>query len=490
MTAPGDPGAGRLGAAIDALRREGLLAAAVGALPVVTSVIDDSRLVRSGALFLALPGTRTDGVRFIDDAVQRGAALVLTEREIRGATPVLLVRDARRAARTVARAWYGDPSGNLTLVGLTGTNGKTTTTALLRHLLNARGDAGSIGTVGAFDGAGGMVASSAGTLTTPGPVDLQATFAGLAERGLRAVVMEASSHSLDQGRLDGLAFAAAVFTNLSHDHLDYHGSMDRYLAAKLRLAELIAPDGVLVVNRDDPAWETLGGRRAVGFGWRPGSDVSVEGAVLTAEGSRFRLTGVFGSREASIPHVGDFNVTNALAAAAAALALGLPLALVAERLATAPQVPGRLERIATRPCAILRDYAHTPDALERVLAALRPLTRQRLIVVFGCGGDRDRGKRPVMGRIAVSGADLAIATSDNPRSEDPERILDDVAAGMRGTGHLRITDRRAAIAHAIGLANEGDTIVLAGKGHETYQVIGTVKHPFDERDIVRKMVGG
>ena len=243
--------------------------------------------------------------------------------------------------------------------------------------------------------------------------------------------METSSHSLDQGRLDGLNFAAGIFTNLTRDHLDYHGTMEAYLAAKLRLTTLLRLGGVEVVNIDDPAWTALpGGDRRVSFGLGPEADVCASRLELGAAGSRFLLDGRFGRAEVTLPLLGDFNVSNALAAAACALALGHPVAEVADRLSVAPQVPGRMELISDRPCAVLRDYAHTPDALERALRTLRPLTPGRIIVVFGCGGDRDRGKRPIMGQLAAELADLPVVTSDNPRTEDPDAIIDDVERGM------------------------------------------------------------
>ena len=479
-----------LAAVIDALRQAGLLLAAPGPPVSVTHLTADSRAVVPGSLFLAVPGTQADGHAFVADALARGAAMVLVERPMTDAVPQLVVRDARAAAVIAARAWYGDPSASMVLVGITGTNGKTTTTGIMRHLLNRRGDAGSIGTLGAFDGRGTPVPSLAGSLTTPGPVDLQATFAALGERGVARVAMEASSHSLDQGRLDGLLFQGAVFTNLTRDHLDYHRTMEAYLAAKLRLLGLLAPGATVAVNADDRAWGTIppsAGR--ISFGMGPGADLRATDLVLSAEGSRFMIDGRFGRHEVSLPLPGEFNVANALGAAACALGLGQSVDEVAERLTTAPQVPGRMERLATRPCAVLRDYAHTPDALARVLRSLRPLTPGRLVVVFGCGGDRDRGKRPLMGQVVAELADLAIVTSDNPRTEDPGRILDEILAGMPGRDHLRITDRREAIGRALELAGGGDTILLAGKGHEDYQIIGTTKYPFDEGRIVRELVG-
>jgi UDP-N-acetylmuramoyl-L-alanyl-D-glutamate--2,6-diaminopimelate ligase len=475
---------------LDELRRGDLLVSAPTAGPSVTGVSMDSRTITAGVVYVAVRGSQADGHRFVPDAVKRGAPAVVVESPQQAGVPEIVVRDGRRAALALGQAWYGHPGRRLTLIGVTGTNGKTTTTGLIRHLFNADGGAGSIGTLGAFDGQDRAVESTAGSLTTPGPIDLQATLAELVARGSTHVAMEASSHSLDQGRLDGLAFAAGVFTNLTRDHLDYHGTMEAYLASKLRLSSLLGLAGVEVVNLDDPAWCVLPARSPrVTFGLHAAADVRAAGVVLDASGSRFRLEGRFGSSEASLPLLGDFNVSNALAAVACALGLERPLSQVVERLGQVPQVPGRMERISDVPCTVLRDYAHTPDALERALATLRPLTRGRLIVVFGCGGDRDKGKRPIMGRLAAEGSDLAIVTSDNPRTEDPDAIIDDVEQGMADVPHQRVVDRLAAIHAALEAGRPGDTVLLAGKGHETYQVLGTTRVPFDEREIVRAATG-
>jgi UDP-N-acetylmuramoyl-L-alanyl-D-glutamate--2,6-diaminopimelate ligase len=476
---------------LDELRRADLLSSAPSSAPAPTGLGVDSRSIGRGMVYIAVRGSQTDGHRFVSDAVARGASAVVVESPQQAAVPEILVRDSRRAALVLGSAWYGHPGRCLTLIGVTGTNGKTTTTGLIRHLLNQDYAAGSIGTLGAFDGKDQTVPSTAGSLTTPGPIDLQATLAALQQRGVTHVVMETSSHSLDQGRLDGLSFAAGVFTNLTRDHLDYHGTMEAYLASKLRLSDLLGTRGVEVINLDEDAWRALPPRTPrVTFGLDSAADVRASEIVLDAGGSRFSLSGRFGSGEAALPLLGDFNVSNALAAAATALALGRSLSEVLQRLATAPQVPGRMERISEIPCTVLRDYSHTPDSLERALTTLRPLTRGRLIVVFGCGGDRDRGKRPLMGRIAGERADLAIATSDNPRTENPDAIIDEIERGMGGMPHLRITDRLAAIRAALDEGRPGDTILLAGKGHETYQVIGTTKTDFDEREIVQRLVRG
>jgi len=423
----------------------------------------------------------------VSRAAERGAAAALVEAEQPVPLPQVVVTDGRRAAAAAAEVWFGFPGRRLALVGVTGTNGKTTTVTLGRHVLSVLWPTGSIGTLGAFGPDGAPVASEAGNLTTPGPIDLQETLAALVTAGARGVAMEVSSHSLDQGRVEGLRYRAAIFTNLTRDHLDYHGTFERYFEAKARLSSYLTADGVEAVNAEDPAWARLPpGHRRITFGEALG-DVRAEQVRTDGTGSQFTLVAPQGRADVRLPLLGRFNVANALGVAACALALGAPLEAVAERLTGAPQVPGRMERIASHPAVVLRDYAHTPDALERALETVRPLTPGRVIVVFGAGGDRDRGKRAPMGEIVSRLADVAIATSDNPRTEDPDRILDDVEEGMRARPHHRERDRRKAIALALSLARPGDTVVLAGKGHETYQVVGTDKQPFDERAIVREL---
>ncbi|HVO34283.1 MAG TPA: UDP-N-acetylmuramoyl-L-alanyl-D-glutamate--2,6-diaminopimelate ligase [Gemmatimonadales bacterium] len=450
-----------------------------------SAVTTDSRRVVPGALFCAYAGSVSDGHAFVAAAAHAGATAALVERPVPDAPiPLIQVANGKVAAATAAALFYGDPAQSLELLAVTGTNGKTTTVHLLRHLFGDRGPAGSIGTLGAIDGEGRILPAT-GSLTTPGPVDLQAALAALRDAGVRVVAMETSSHSLDQDRVAGLEFLVGVFTNLTRDHLDYHGDVATYLAAKAKLDRYLAPEGFQVVNADDPAWAGLPPRaQRVTFGVAKAADVMAENIEGDRAGMRFVLTAHGRSEKVALPLLGGFNVENALGAAAAAIALGRDLGEVAARLSSAPQVPGRMERIAEAPCVVLRDYAHTPDALERALAALRPLTKGRLIVVFGAGGDRDKGKRPLMGAIAARDADLAVVTSDNPRTESPEEILDDIEAGMGQTPHLRIVDRRAAIARALAIAKPDDLLFLAGKGHETYQVIGTEHVPMDEREIV------
>jgi UDP-N-acetylmuramoyl-L-alanyl-D-glutamate--2,6-diaminopimelate ligase len=473
----------------DALARAGVLRDVRGVIPAeLAGITDDSRQVSAGSLFVAVRGTARDGHDFLAGIADRAGAAIVEDAS-RTELPAFVVSDARRAAPVAAAAAYGEPGSKLRLVGVTGTNGKTTTVGMLRHLLDEPdGRSASIGTLGVLVGSEGVPQPGGAGLTTPGPIELQRVLRALVDAGVSTVAMEVSSHSLDQRRVDGLSFITVVFTNLTRDHLDYHGTMDAYVAAKARLVEYLTPDGITVINADDHAWQVLSrARRQVRFSL-VGNDADVRASDVryTPRGSDWTLHAAGASAPVSLPLVGDFNVANALGAAAAAWATGMPAHKIAAKLSTLPQVPGRLERIYERP-TVLRDYAHTPDALERALLAVRPFARRRLIVVFGCGGDRDRGKRPQMGGIAERLGDYAIVTSDNPRTEDPDRIIDDIEAGMKGSNHERITDRYDAIARALTIAASDDVVVLAGKGHETYQIRGTIAYPFDERQIVREL---
>ena len=474
-----------------ALAERGLLVGARGEMPQeIIGISDDSRKVDRGHLFIAVRGSSSDGHDFLDAAAQRGAAIAIVEDPVRTRLPSLVVREGRRAAALAAATAYGNPARELTLVGVTGTNGKTTTTSIMRHLFDdAEGSSASIGTLGVLIGSDGDVFPGGGGLTTPGPVELQRILSELVRLGVRTVAMEVSSHSLDQRRVDGLEFDVVVFTNLTRDHLDYHGTMENYLRAKTRLLDYVKPDGTTVVNADATEWKALESRsRTLTFAVRASADVRAEEVRFTPNGSEWRLVTSGGTVTVSLPLIGDVNVENALAAAATAIALGRSPQGIADRLQTVPQVAGRLEIISTDP-PVLRDYAHTPDALERSLSTARAFTKGKLIVVFGCGGDRDKGKRPLMGAIAERGADYAIVTSDNPRTEDPDAIIDDIETGMRGRNHERVTERLSAIRRAIDLAAEEDIVLLAGKGHETYQIRGTASYPFDEKEIVRELTG-
>jgi UDP-N-acetylmuramoyl-L-alanyl-D-glutamate--2,6-diaminopimelate ligase len=481
------------------LAREDLLAGATRlsdghAAREVWDVTADSRQVRVGAVFCAWRGTSSDSHQYLPQVFERGASgAVVEECDMEIPTPQLCVTDGRLGAAYAAAEFFSDPWERMTLVGVTGTNGKTTTAAMLRHLLAADGPAGYIGTLGAV-GADGEVIPGTEGLTTPGPVEAARWLRRFLDEGVARVAMEVSSHALDQARMAAARFDAAVFTNLTRDHLDYHGTMEAYRDAKLRLLHLLKPAGAAVLNVDDDAWRDVASPigRTVRFGIeRAGAaDVAAERMRPGAGGMEFTLRTPDGAAPVALPVFGDYNVSNAVAAAAVLWSVGWEVHRIAEALATLPQVPGRLERIAGPPaCAtVLRDYAHTPDALQRALAAVRPLVGGRLIVVFGAGGDRDAGKRPEMGRIAAEGADLAIVTSDNPRTEDPEAILDGIESGMGSAPRLRISDRREAIRTALTTGRADDLVLLAGKGHETYQDVQGEKRPFDERVIVQEIL--
>jgi UDP-N-acetylmuramoyl-L-alanyl-D-glutamate--2,6-diaminopimelate ligase len=476
-----------VGAIKTALAEHGLLAGVRGDLPSqATGITDDSRKVKSGYIFIAIRGSTTDGHDFLKTAEENGASLAIVEDASRTPMPALAVREGRRAAALAAATVYGNPAKTLRMIGVTGTNGKTTTTSILRHIFDdGRSSSASIGTLGVLLGSGGDVLPGGSGLTTPGPVELQRVLRELVDRGVRTVAMEVSSHSLDQRRVDGVAFDVAVFTNLTRDHLDYHGTMENYFHAKSLLLDHLKSDGTAVINADAEEWAKLRlPSRSLRFAVRAKADVNAANVRFEPDGSEWDLLTAGASGHVSLPLIGDVNVENALAAATSALALGMQVPAIVQRLNTIPQVAGRLEIISTRP-TVLRDYAHTPDALERSLRTARGFTRGKLIVVFGAGGDRDKGKRPLMGEIAERGADCAIVTSDNPRTEDPDAIIDDIEAGMTLSHHERVTDRLSAIKRALDIAQPDDIVLLAGKGHETYQIRGTTSFPFDEKEIVR-----
>jgi len=479
------------------LAREGILAGDHRLSPEdagspVNGAASDSRRVSHGDLFCAVVGTEGDGHRFLGTAASAGAVGATVERpQPELALPQIQVTSGRLAASYAAAELWSDPWYEMTLIGVTGTNGKTTTAALLRHLLSRREPAAYIGTLGALDAHGQVVPGTEG-LTTPGPIEAARWLRTFRDDGVEAVAMEVSSHALDQGRMAAARFDAALFTNLTRDHLDYHGDMEEYRAAKLRLVELLKPGAAAVVNADDPAWDGLQSPtgRVVRWGIDRPADIRAANVRAGQGGMDWTLVTPDGSADVRLPLYGTFNVANALGAAAVLWSLGWTVEEIGAGLETLPQVPGRLERVPTPAgCAtVLLDYAHTPDALERALAAVRPLVAGRLIVVFGAGGDRDPGKRPVMGAVAAAGADLAVVTSDNPRTEDPDEIIDQIEAGMGDAPRTRISDRRDAIRHALEIARADDVVLLAGKGHETYQIIGAEKRHFDEREVVHEIL--
>ena len=469
------------------LRSQGLLAAPDPRVDVaVTGISDDSREVQAGDLYCAIRGLVHDGHRFLADAAAAGAVAALVEDPQAGLDLLQIqVSDTRRAAAIAAQVVFGEPAAGLRLVGVTGTNGKTTVVHLARHILSQRLASASIGTLGVVTASDVREVTQ---LTTPAAVDFARLLAELKEAGVECVVVEVSSHALSQRRVDGVSIEVGVLTNLSRDHLDYHTDFEDYRATKWRLAELVANHGALVINADEPAWRGLPARgRQIRYGLQAEAEYAARDVSLGPWGSRWTLIGPGERAAVELPLLGEFNVENALAAAAAASVIGLDLGTVAEALATVPSVPGRLEVLARAPL-ILRDYAHTPAALRRVLAALRPLVKGRLIVVFGCGGDRDRGKRPLMGQAAAEGADYTIVSSDNPRTEPPEAIIAEILPGLGSAPYERIADRREAIARAIEIAEGEDAVLLAGKGHETYQVVGEGRRPFDEAVIVNELL--
>jgi UDP-N-acetylmuramoyl-L-alanyl-D-glutamate--2,6-diaminopimelate ligase len=464
----------------------------------VEGIAADSRRVRPGDVFFALGGTHTDGRRHVAEAVARGARAVIAAEGIADVgVPVVPLEAPERLLGRAAALFAGDPSAALTLVGVTGTNGKTTTTYLLEAIWRAAGwRPGVVGTIAyRCDGA-----SRPAPLTTPDALALQALLAEMRDAGATHVAMEVSSHALVQARVAGCRFDAALFTNLTRDHLDFHGDLERYFAAKARLFLDFLPaagkrDAVAVINVDNPAGArlaTLVGTRCVRTGRSADADVRPLSVETTLAGTR----GVLALGGERLPFesalVGAPHVENIVGAAAAAWALGTPVDAIARGLAAAEPPPGRLEQIAGPGFTVIVDYAHTPDALARALDVLRPLVAGRLITVFGCGGDRDRGKRPLMGEAAARRSDLVILTSDNPRTEDPARILAEIEAGVRAAGttdHVLEPDRRAAIALAVRLARPGDLVLVAGKGHEDYQIVGTAKHHLDDREEVRRALG-
>jgi UDP-N-acetylmuramoyl-L-alanyl-D-glutamate--2,6-diaminopimelate ligase len=452
---------------------------------LVTGCTHDSREVRPGDLYAALPGAHTHGAAFADQARASGAVAVLTDPE--GAAqaaglPVLVAAEPRSVLGATASWVHGDPSRDLTVLGVTGTNGKTTTAFLLEAGLRGAGrTTGLIGTVLTR-----VVDEEVPSRhTTPEATDLHALFAVMRERGVTAVAMEVSSHALAFGRVDGVRFDTAVFTNLSQDHLDFHADMEDYFQAK---ASLFTPQRTQrgVVNAEDAAGRRLLSAPQIPLtGYGEGGDFRAESVRTEPDGSAFDLVGPGFRVPASLQVPGDFNVSNALGALACLVTAGIPPEVAVRGVAALPGVPGRMERVdAGQPFTALVDYAHTPDAVATLLRTVRGVTTGRVIVVLGCGGDRDRGKRPLMGRAAVEGSDVAVLTSDNPRSEDPLEILAEMAAGV--SGPLVEPDRRAAIARAVREARPGDTVVVAGKGHETGQEIGGEVLPFDDRLVLRE----
>ncbi len=456
----------------------------------ITGVSYDSRQTQPGDLFVAVRGFEADGHRFIPKAMERGAAAVLCETPPEDGTPFVQTGDTRLGLALASRDFFGNPAGEMTLIGITGTSGKTTSSYLLKHLLESKLDAkvGLIGTNGNWIGDEYLHTEH----TTPESYELHRLFRRMADAGCTHVVMEVSSHSLTLERVAGITFDVGVYTNLSQDHLDFHKDMEDYAAAKRKLFSQCRTGWL---NADD-AWAGFMREGAVcpcrSYSVeRNDADLVAKDVRLSAAGVRFAALyeGRLAITRLGIP--GLFSVYNALAVMAAGLSLGIPLEECADAMSSAKGVKGRMELVPTDgDYAVLIDYAHKPDALEKVLRTLRPVTRGRLIALFGCGGDRDHLKRPIMGKIAAELADICVVTSDNPRTEDPQAIIDDILSGMKnaGTAVQVIPDREKAIAWALDKAGPGDVVLLAGKGHEDYQVVGKEKRHMDEREIVASVL--
>jgi UDP-N-acetylmuramoyl-L-alanyl-D-glutamate--2,6-diaminopimelate ligase len=467
----------------------------------VRSITDDSRAVTEGSLFVAVKGERVDGHEFVEQAIKAGAVAVVAQGAVpSGPLPFVRVADSRRALGLLGSRFHGDPSTHLKMIGVTGTNGKTTTTYLCKALLEGVGrQVGLIGTVGYQIGQETLPASH----TTPGALDLQSLLAKMVERGLTAAVMEVSSHALALDRTAGCEYDVAVFTNLTQDHLDFHRTMDEYYEAKLRLFTGLGGGQKsgkrALVNMDDPRGKAIKAVCPVpvwGYALHSPADLKAERVRLSLAGTRFTAATPAGSFTVESRLVGEHNVYNLLGAVGVALHDGATFDQIREAAAKITNVPGRFERVSSeQDFTVVVDYAHTEDALLRLLTTAQTLKTGRIITVFGCGGDRDRGKRPKMGRVAVEYSDVVVLTSDNPRTEDPMAILHEVEIGVRDAlvsrNHVQyrlVPDRREAIGAAIREAHGGDMVLIAGKGHEDYQIIGTKKFHFDDREVAREAI--
>jgi UDP-N-acetylmuramoyl-L-alanyl-D-glutamate--2,6-diaminopimelate ligase len=460
----------------------------------VESLSCDSRQTVPGTLFFALRGARLDGAKFVAQAAENGAVAIVSDAALPTcASPLIRVPDARAAMADIAAAFHGSPANKLKVMGVTGTNGKTTTAFLVKHLLDA--DQRRCGLIGTVKYCVGDTAFDA-PRTTPESLDLQQLLAQMLDAGNKAVAMEVSSHALVQHRARAIDFDTAVFTNLTQDHLDYHRTMEEYFEAKATLFEGLAAQkkkkARAVINIDDRYGHRLSERfkrriPVITYGQRVGSNFRASDIRFDATGSEYHLEARGRSYLVRLPLIGSFNIYNSLAAIAASAAMGMELRSAVAAIARAPQVPGRLERVpAKRSFQVFVDYAHTDDALRNVLRTLRELRPSRLITVFGCGGDRDRAKRPLMAAASEEFSDWSILTSDNPRSEDPARILAEMRAGLRANRHEEIVERTEAIRKAVQLAGPGDIILIAGKGHETYQEFADRKIPFDDAAVARR----
>lgn len=462
----------------------------------IAGISYDSRNVQKGFVFVCMPGLKTDGHQYIDAAIAGGASAVITAHPVQVPADVtcIVINDTRRAIAELASRFYRAPSRDVNVIGVTGTNGKTTTTHLIKAILEKAGHNTAImGTLYAQAGSYQKVMGH----TTPEAADIQAFLALCRDQGFRYVVMEVSSHALDQMRVEGIHFKAAVFTNLTQDHLDYHRDMEAYKQAKLRLFHMIPDDDnhFCVVNQDDPAagdFIAAAGKRCYTYSINGPSDYQAAEVETNLQGTRFSTLYNQEKMQISMRLIGMFSVYNAMAAIAFAGGEGLPAATVVAALEGMKGIPGRFEEVFSRhDFTVVVDYAHTPDGLENILKTGKALTRNRMITVFGCGGDRDPGKRPMMGEIAARYSDFCVVTSDNPRSEEPEAIIADIVPGLDRVPESRyaiIADRTEAIRHAIHLAKPGDLVIIAGKGHETYQLVKDKVLDFDDRLVAARIL--
>lgn len=459
----------------------------------VRSIADDSRAVSAGSLFIAKKGYSQDGARFIADAIKNGARAIMAEEDFTAPQGVvkILVRDTRSALPVIADNFCSHPSAKLKVIGITGTNGKTTITYLLESIIKAAGsEAGVIGTINYRLKNKVLPAKN----TTPGPLELQELLADMVKTEIGYAVMEVSSHSLDQGRVDRIFFDAAIFTNLTGDHLDYHKTMAGYFKAKKRIFEKLKKGGTAILNGDDKKVTSLKRslKNAIVYGTKKNADVKAEDIKLSMNGTSFTVKMRRKSFRIETRLIGMHNVSNILAATAAAMALKIPASAIVKGIARLAAIPGRLEAVeAGQPFKVFVDFAHTEDALFNVLSLLREIASRRIVTVFGCGGNRDRTKRPRMGKVACKFSDHVIITSDNPRSEEPGDIASEIEDGVRGafSNYDIIVDRHEAIAKALEVAEKGDIVIIAGKGHETYQIIKDRTLAFDDRMVVKNLLG-
>ncbi|WP_201716942.1 UDP-N-acetylmuramoyl-L-alanyl-D-glutamate--2,6-diaminopimelate ligase [Rossellomorea arthrocnemi] len=463
--------------------------------PAISNIANHHKKVKNGDLFICINGLEVDSHSLAGVAEKNGAAAILAERGLVADVPVIIVPDTKKAMAILADYFYKQPSHQLLLVGVTGTNGKTTTTHLIDHVFTQSGvKTGLIGTLHIKVGDELQVSHN----TTPDSLTLQQTFKQFCDKGVRSAIMEVSSHALDQGRVHGCDYDIAVFTNLTQDHLDYHKSMDDYRNAKGLLFSQLGntyfkkSPKYAIINKDDEAADYFIRSTAAHvftYGLSPAADFHAKDMVLRATESVFTLVSPFGEREMVLKLAGKFNVYNALAAIATAFAAGIPIEESVRSLENAKGVRGRFETVSEgQPFSVIVDYAHTPDGLKNVLETIRSITKGKVIVVVGCGGDRDRIKRPIMAEIACDYGDYAIFTSDNPRTEDPEGILRDMESGVFGKQYQLIVDRKEAIKEALNHAKPEDVVLIAGKGHETYQIIGNNVYDFDDREVARHFI--